>query len=597
MENLNDVKIMFERDYLKRNIFKKFIEYIRFPKYKNFSSNLKINFNFPITFLVGPNGTGKSSLLQALYGAPKDYSVSKFWFNTVLDPIDNIEDQENCFIYSYKTAKTKIEVEVIKKRTHRDKKLDYWEPSRPVIKYGMIGVPNNANREEATKTRWNLLEKNVYYLDFRYELSAYDKYFYFGSQPNTLTMRSKQDLIRKYSKHLKKAYDENKTTKHRKREAKKPIKLTQKELEVISSILNREYIEASIVEHDLYDKMQGFSIRYKTKHNLYSEAYAGSGETAIVKLVHDIYNAVEFSLILLDEPETSLHPGAQYKLIEFILEQIKIKKFQEVISTHSPDLILHMPKEAIKVFYTNPETNKTEIIENVFPKESFSYIGHILTDKKVLIVEDILAKMILEKVLLKIGGQDLFEIKFFPGGESRIKQEFMVVYSKEESKKHFIIFDGDQKTDKVDISTLTDQDRNVEKLKEKILSIVNEKVEFNTDGNKKDGGREDQAIELMLKYIKYHNESVYYLPKDIPEQIIWSDEILERADIPINMKTLIKKEKKYKNKFKIFAKNMFGCDTTEYTNKAYEYFLIRWLAFENDDFNQIKVVLNKIKSL
>ena len=41
-------------------------------------------------------------------------------------------------------------------------------------------------------------------------------------------------------------------------------------------------------------------------------------------------------LLLLDEPETSLHPGAQVKLQRYILDQIKKKHLQVVISTHAP---------------------------------------------------------------------------------------------------------------------------------------------------------------------------------------------------------------------------------------------------------------------
>src|SRR5690606_39346468 len=60
----------------------------------------------------------------------------------------------------------------------------------------------------------------------------------------------------------------------------------------------------------------------------YSEAFAGSGETAIVILVHKIFNATNESLILLDEPETSLHSGAQKRLMSFLIEQCIKKKHQ-----------------------------------------------------------------------------------------------------------------------------------------------------------------------------------------------------------------------------------------------------------------------------
>ena len=50
--------------------------------------------------------------------------------------------------------------------------------------------------------------------------------------------------------------------------------------------------------------------------------------------VVDVLAADEYSLILLDEPETSLHPGAQRSMLRFLLDQIKLKKHQIIISTH-----------------------------------------------------------------------------------------------------------------------------------------------------------------------------------------------------------------------------------------------------------------------
>jgi hypothetical protein len=48
--------------------FDPYISHIRFPHYKNLAPDLKIDFDFPITALVGPNGTNKSSILRAIQG-------------------------------------------------------------------------------------------------------------------------------------------------------------------------------------------------------------------------------------------------------------------------------------------------------------------------------------------------------------------------------------------------------------------------------------------------------------------------------------------------------------------------------------------------
>ena len=56
--------------------FKNYIEYIQFPYYKNLVEHSRINFDFPLTILIGKNGGGKSSTLHALYGAPKGFTIT-----------------------------------------------------------------------------------------------------------------------------------------------------------------------------------------------------------------------------------------------------------------------------------------------------------------------------------------------------------------------------------------------------------------------------------------------------------------------------------------------------------------------------------------
>jgi len=568
-ELIETIKQMFDKDS-NRNIFQKYIEYIRFPFFKNFEENLKVNFTFPITFIVGQNGSGKSSLLHALYGAPEGK-------------------------YSYKTEFTKTNVEILKTRIKNKDKTgkvnpDYWEPSRPLKKYNMADFPDTTDDREATKTRWNVLNKNVYHLDFRYSLSAYDKYFYFGTKPNTKTIKSKQDLIRKYAPKLRIAFDENKKISYYSRKVYDIKELSNNEKTEIEKRLGKQYVETKFLEHNFYDRNKGFAIRYKTKNTTYSEAYAGSGETAIVKLVIDLLNAKDYSLILLDEPETSLHPLAQKRLVNFILGQIKEKKLQVIISTHSPDIIEGMPKEAIKIFYENPESGKVNIIENVHPENAFVHIGRTISDNKVIIVEDILAKMIVEKVIIENGDSELFEVKYFPNGESIIKKEFMLVYSKEESNNHFITFDGDQKANKIKIEELPDNEKSVEKLKEKIKEITKgQDIEFAVDGGR-DGGNEEQEIDLMLKYIKYHHDNVFFLPRDIPEEIIWDDDILEEE-----IRQQIYTESNYKEKIRLLAKWEFDSDTNEDINAIHKKLIKNWIKKKNDDYNEISQIITRIK--
>src|SRR5690242_16552413 len=89
----------------------KHITHIRFPKFKNLRPGARVDFPFPITALVGSNGCGKTSVLHALYGAPKGSSTSDYWFNTKVDPIVEKDNEPNRFIYGHWLASEKAIVE------------------------------------------------------------------------------------------------------------------------------------------------------------------------------------------------------------------------------------------------------------------------------------------------------------------------------------------------------------------------------------------------------------------------------------------------------------------------------------------------------
>ena len=102
--------------------FKKYIEYIVFPYYKNLVPGTKINLEFPITILVGKNGSGKSSTLHALYGAPYWKSCADFWFSTEVDPIEETGGEgKNRFFYGYREDK-QSEIKEVKELSAEEKK-------------------------------------------------------------------------------------------------------------------------------------------------------------------------------------------------------------------------------------------------------------------------------------------------------------------------------------------------------------------------------------------------------------------------------------------------------------------------------------------
>lgn len=592
-ENLNGL-IQICKRLKEKELFKKYIDFIQFPFYRNLEIDTRISFDFPLTVFIGQNGCGKSSCLHALYGAPDRYTPYRFWFDTKVDPVNYYDDKRkrHSFWYSYK--KGKVIKEVIKARIKRNNDPNYWETSRPLAWAGMKTRKDRNDRDKP-------IRKNVVYLDFRSELSAFDKFFYFGSVKNRRS-RNKQEFLRTKSSSLNKLFKgEKKAIYSSTRSLNEPPKpISEKELEWISFILGRKYKSGISVLHSLFQN-EGYSILFETEYANYSEAVAGSGEMAIVRLVNEVLNAPQESLILLDEPEVSLHPGAQERLKFFLLEQIKLQKHQVVLTTHSPSLVSNLPKEAIKVFYQKPSNGRFLVKENLYPEEAFYHIEYDQNDKKSITVEDKLAKQIIEGVLSEMGdaAKNLLNVKYNPGGETVIKKEFIKVFCLEEKNRNFVIFDGDQRTsgNHVDWRDFSANKINAKFLQKKIKEQNAIDINFSIDSNAPDS----QKIELLKKYLDFYLSNVFYLPKDIPEEIIWNDNLAKEI-----IKVFISSYKEqiklkndlaligFKKKYLLLAQIQLGNNNSDNVKAVHQMFLHKWIETRNQDFNSIEDVIRTI---
>ncbi len=525
----DDIKII---EKMKENgVFKNYIEYIDFPFYKNLIRHTKINFDFPVTVLVGKNGGGKSSTLHALFGAPKGYTCSDFWFSTEVDPIAEDGDRPRYF-YGYRTDKKSNIKEVMKMRMQRGgtktkkEDPDYWETSRPLKKDGMVN-----------KERCKPVDKNVIYLDFRAEVSAFDKILHFSKG----NIDERKDIIRNRAKYLHRLFngDSMRFPGPYAKEAGKMEILDDKTLQYICEILKKPYTEIRVADHKLY-KNNGTSVLLKTNYNgQYSEANAGSGEIAVVQLVRQIEKAEDYSLILLDEPEVSLHPAAQENMKAYLLDAVKRKKLQVVISTHSPSIINGLPCSAIKLFKTNKD-GAFYIQEDVNYQEAFFNIEDKIDSKKIIYCEDEFAKKIIEKTLKQMGKEDYFEVIYQHGGAETLMNHHLtaIALNDEIAPNIYFILDGDKDYGFVfnEEDIPREDDKKVEFLKKCIKGAFGQDLDVFPDGSN-GSGRQDQVIEDYLCYLRYFYSNVYFLPnKRIPEEIV-----LDSAYVKDNYSNILKK--------------------------------------------------------
>ncbi len=223
----------------------------------------------------------------------------------------------------------------------------------------------------------------------RRSLPAFDKYFYFPD-PRHLAERAKYakkkgTLRREYRKQ---DYLRLRTRLLKKELENKGVPLTETELKVLRYILERDYVGGQVVRHSLFHAHEGWTLVFRTKEigGGYSDAFAGSGESAAALLVHNILEAEDKSLILLDEPETSLHPRAQQRMLQFLAHQAVRKRLQIVMATHSIYLAQNLPQSAITVLMLNTSA-RVEVDATLSATEALHEISTIPSGK-VILVED-----------------------------------------------------------------------------------------------------------------------------------------------------------------------------------------------------------------
>jgi len=479
-------------------------------------------------------------------------SIGKYWFSTELDPI--IQDNKNphCFIHGYQLPRTQTIVEVLKTRINKEGEPDYWEPSRPVKRYGMeMEIPNgDVHASFHSKTRWNPIKKEVLYIDFRENLCAYDKYFYFGELRETKKSKTKQDSIkqrptrpktkqdwiRKWSIYLKAVAEKNlpvcKIHMGRRGAVNQLIRndiLSEECVRTISDILGKKYDSIRMIKHRFFDSKVGTTVLFgKLDENVgYSEAFAGSGESAVAMMIASIHATARQSLILLDEPETSLHPSAQLKLREYLLEQIKKKHHQIVLATHSPIFAQELPPEAIKVLRQD-DAERIFIRNEALPQEAFNILGFPEQSKITVYVEDTLAQSILLYVLehLRSELQNSFDIVPLHGGASYIMQKSLVANALSERQKIFYLLDGDQESCEVflDPREIAEADYD-----EKIREYLH--MEASSLGLPVRGDRREQKNIFIRKVLDYlHRGHLQYLPFKTPEKFV-----LESTNPPVSL--------------------------------------------------------------
>lgn len=216
-----------------------------------------------------------------------------------------------------------------------------------------------------------------------------------------------------------------------------------------------------------------------------------------------------------------------------------------------------------------------------------------MPDKKHIIVEDTLSKKILDKILQEVGLEEMLSVEFYPGGADNIKKYTIFTYAKTGISNRFILLDGDQRKETMqDLSRIPEVDKTIDYLMRLFKSVVGidaKTITWGEDANRRDGRRnEDQVRALMIGYLQYFDSNVFFLPQQIPEDIIYDEERLKRYlgenDIPD-----VSQEGNSKKKLKRIADEV-GVNIVDLEN-----YLIYWFVkSKNTDYQEVLRLLKHI---
>ena len=170
----------------------------------------------------------------------------------------------------------------------------------------------------------------------------------------------------------------------------------------IGKIMNRSYPSAGAakkasgtIKDFLYASLEDRTLGQLT----YPSHYMGAGEQKIFEVVKEVFLAPKGSLILIEEPEVSLHNKAMHDLLLFLQEQAEKKELQIVISTHWLGIKDWKEKLRIYSLHVDPMSDVVTCSSGLAPSGQHALSGLRSDIKKITLwVEDKLARKIVDRV-------------------------------------------------------------------------------------------------------------------------------------------------------------------------------------------------------
>ncbi|MCH9276154.1 AAA family ATPase [Bifidobacterium amazonense] len=286
----------------------------------------RLDFNFPVMAVVGENGVGKSTFLKAAACAYANLAGKTFYPSKMFVSTQWDEDALANATITYQVR----EGDEFKKLKWR--KVNDW------------GFTPKTGKPE----------RNVFFLDVS----------------RTLPL----DATAGYARIAKLSSEE----------AGAEIVLSDNSVKELSYVLGRGYSNARFIATDVNENREVGLLN--TDGHEFSQFHQGAGEDEMLDMFKLLQEIPAFSLLIIDEVENSLHPQAQRRFVNYLLNLALKRKIQVILSTHSPFVLDTLPQCA-RVMLMRLADHK-EIINDVSTNFALSTIDEVGHPELYVYVED-----------------------------------------------------------------------------------------------------------------------------------------------------------------------------------------------------------------
>ncbi|MCL3881919.1 AAA family ATPase [Marivita sp. GX14005] len=274
------------------------LEKVREKKYGKYLASLnldfvrgvrdqRVNFEFPVTAIIGPNGGGKTTILGAAALIYKSVPPGRFF----------------------------------PKGGKYDDTMQDWK-----ITYELV------DRDESKNST---VQRTARFRQFRWNRDSLIRDVLIFGVNRTVPASEKKEF-RKYASNSFQVPIENEEL------------FNDKVISAASRVIGKDISLFKRLKVDELGKVIFLAGSAKDGSS-YSEFHFGAGESSVIRMIAQIESADKNSLILIEEIENGLHPVATVRLVDYLISAAKEKSSQVVFTTHSNDALGVLPDKAIWV--------------------------------------------------------------------------------------------------------------------------------------------------------------------------------------------------------------------------------------------------------